>query len=344
MWSPICRRICRARISDPNPHAYFSHPACCRILKRLEDSIVWRAWHIYVDTFQHLEELLLRAIMPEVKALDPPCDAFFIRYGENGPHVRFRLRGLDVSAFEAMGGRLHTTALQIVSGSGKPPESSNISLYLSHNAIAPFKPGSTVEVPYEPEIQRYGGEHAISINEHLFAASSRLALSIIEATNKKNGARQNIALGLTAAAISSINASREAHTAFLTTMKNYWSSFLRDPKVVEDIVRRDYAVAGTSIRRVALQFSNPSRATLSSVELRWKANVCRHFVALDALGTENLLIHPLTGRVAIGRDDVDNALLSILLSQIHMMNNRLGILPHEEFYFASILLMALAEM
>jgi thiopeptide-type bacteriocin biosynthesis protein len=309
----------------------------------------WRAWHIFVQSIDALDRILVKGLLPEARNLGDAVGFFFLRYWENGPHVRARFRGLDDEAFLALGNRLQSCARSFVEAIPVPTETPpNLNLaesWQNNPRIPRFAPGTTVEIMYEPEFRRYGGRHGLLINERLFDASSRLALAIIEKTIDTPALRQSIALTLTATALSQVARGRAKACDFLEGMMEYWRSFLSDPAAVEEQARQTYFAGSSDFQAMLLPFTTTSTAsTLQPLAERWQRILSAHFEQLRALATDNLLIHPLTGVPARDQAEIEAALQSIMLSQIHMMNNRLGIVPQQEFHFAVVLKLAFASL
>ena len=319
------------------PHQSNSAPAVRTCEPELQP---WRAWHIFADSLGALDRVLLEVVQPEVSALGNRCKFFFIRYWERGPHIRARFLGLPEEEFMELGYRLRRRA-ELATGSASADNARRaLSLYPDQiqeegqqaNQLAP---GQTVEIAYEPEIQRYGGVQALQINEHLFEESSRLALVVVAKTQNAADRRAVIALGLTIAAITEMAASREAVCAFSLMMKQFWQSYVPDPDASEERAWR------------MLTASSPLRAVLKLDTARsqplvehWRTTLATHLTQLRNLAASASLTHPLTGFQAKGSQEIEDVLWSILFSQIHMLNNRLGITPQQEFFFASLLNLA----
>jgi thiopeptide-type bacteriocin biosynthesis protein len=310
----------------------------------------WRAWHVFLHESGALESLLVDAVLPEFRALGerPDVQAFYIRYWENGSHIRVRVRGLEDASFLALGDRLRTQAAAIARDLGpapdRYPEGMQFDGWHSDPAgLAWFSPGSVVEIIYEPEARRYGGRHGLVVNEQIFIASSALALAIVEKTRDAPGRRQRIALGLTAAAIGVVAEDRDALTTFLTAMSGHWANFSGDLKVAREAAQQGFNAAQDELVAMVHQMLNRQPGDSRNPLLdRWAAMLAEYFDELRELAGLGLLIHPLTGVPPDQQKDREHALQNIMLSQIHMMNNRLGIFPWEEFQFANMLLAALA--
>jgi thiopeptide-type bacteriocin biosynthesis protein len=309
---------------------------------RAED---WRAWHIFFQSTDSLDRMLVEGVLPEVRNLGSGIDFFFLRYWENGPHIRARFRGLEDEQFLALGDRLRSCAESIAATAPAVPERPPVGpteSWQNNPQMVRLAPGRTVEIMYEPEFRRYGGRHGLPINEHLFDVSSRLALAIIEKTMGAAERRVSIALTLTATAIAQVVADRRQWAEFLQGMKEQWRSFLPDAAASEEQAQRGFAAAADELR--AMVSRDASSSPPQAVAERWRQILAQHFSEMRALAADRLIVHPLTGIPAESPDQLESALQNIMLSQVHMMNNRLGVVPQQEFLFASMLLLALASL
>jgi thiopeptide-type bacteriocin biosynthesis protein len=294
--------------------------------------------------------MLVEGLLPEVRNLGSGVEFFFLRYWENGPHIRARFRGLDDEQFLALGDRLRHNAESIIATTpsvleqAAPMEHPTASWQNNPRTVR-FAAGKTVEIMYEPEFRRYGGRHGLSVNEHLFDASSRLALVIIEKTMAAPERRTSIALTLTATAIAQVATDRDQLTEFLQGMKEQWRSYLSDATATEEQAQHSFSAASDELRAMVSVSGLPSSTSKPQpLAERWRQILAPHFFEMRALAADHLLVHPLTGIPTEGPEELEAALQNIMLSQIHMMNNRLGIVPQQEFLFASILLLALASL
>jgi thiopeptide-type bacteriocin biosynthesis protein len=310
----------------------------------------WRAWHIFFQSLDSLDRMLAEGLLPEVRSLGSGVEFFFLRYWENGPHIRARFRGLNDEQFLALGDRLRLSAESIIAATPSvseqaPPIGDPTASWQNNPRMIRFAPGRTVEIIYEPEFRRYGGRHGLSVNEHLFDVSSRLALVIIEKTMVAPERRTSIALTLTATAIAQVVTDRYQLTEFLQGMKEQWRSYISDATATEEQAQRSFSAASDELRAMVSVSCLPSSASkLQPFAERWRQILAPHLSEMRALAADHLLVHPLTGIPTEGPGEMEAALQSIMLSQIHMMNNRLGIVPQQEFLFASILLLALASL
>lgn len=311
----------------------------------------WRAWHIFLHRTDALETLLIDAVRPELKRLSgrPGFQSFFIRYWENGPHVRLRVRGLGEAEFAALGTRLRAGA-EAIAGTldpapGRFPDQARFDGWHADPAALPWFPAGTVaEIDYEPEWRRYGGRHGLAVHESLFQASSALALAVIAATRDAAEVRWSLALALTASAIGAVCDGPESVHRFLARMRANWSAFTDNAGDVEAQAAAALRSHGASLAELARAAVGGAPAGPSEPVRRWHAAVRDHAEELRELAALGLLVSPLTGAAPGDAGQLEAALHGMFVSQVHMMNNRLGLSPQQEFQFAAMLLAALEEI
>jgi len=310
----------------------------------------WRAWHIFMESYQSLDRLLGQAIRPEIARLISHSAIscwFFLRYWENGPHIRIRLRDIDDVAFGSLGDRLRVAAAAIVTD--MPTSSRHIDAgtrfdgwHLDPSILPAFDPGSVHEIMYEPEWRRYGGVEGLSVNEEWFALSSRLALQIINATIDDWPRREAVALRLTAVTIASIIRDRSELVRVLSQMAEGWRSFLPDPASADNAALESYQKSAQTIDPLFKAMVSGSTSTAEShpVVTSYARIVSERLDQLRSLANGERLISPLTGIAPRTSAETQDALRSIVMSQVHMTNNRLGLSPGHEYHFARMLLCA----
>lgn len=114
-------------------------------------SSIWHSWHFY--PLETLDLFLTRAVQPFLAQYIWPrqgARAFFVRYDdERGPHIRLRLR--------AEAEWMEETLQPAVEGWFR-------------------ERGTRLEVPYQPEAERFGSEQALAWAEDHFHISTRVAL------------------------------------------------------------------------------------------------------------------------------------------------------------------------
>lgn len=311
------------------------------------DSKEWRAWHVFLHDPQAIDVFIaedIAGVLGDVGEEGRDEESgFFIRYWENGPHIRLRLRGIDGDRFQRIGEILRESARSRAADLPPPvggfgPRMQFDSWHPDPGALPWFEPGTVAEIAYEPELRRYGGRHGLSVHERLFACSSRQVLPVIKATLGGIGRRQGIAMALTATAIRTVCPDDRQIEAFLQIMARNWEGFVPDQKAAMQVVEKTYEGMGKSAKELILNaFAKDPGEIANPVVARWSYTLREYFAELGKLASAGLLVNPATGVPTAGDEESLQALQNMMFSQIHMHNNRLGILPQQEFQLANIL-------
>ncbi len=304
----------------------------------------WRSWHLHVDTFAAtaLDDIVTEVIGPlasEGGLLQPGgAPWFFIRYWQDGPHVRLRVAGLTEDQAhhteELLADRLNRLELTIPQSRRLTQESYERAVGQVASAgengatlaVGTLLPPGVRRAPYEPEYERYGGQHLMAGSERLFHHSSRIALAVCLA---RAGTRHALASGLeaTAAACSVLTGASPPLDApgFLASQRDFWLTWTR-PRGTSESPPAENIRAITewaAARRTALGALGSSLTeSLTSGDPRWTewTDPLR-----DALRTWTAAFGP---RRAI----------SIFGSHVHMTANRLGVSAGREAHIAALLL------
>lgn len=64
----------------------------------------------------------------------------------------------------------------------------------------------------------------------------------------------------------------------------------------------------------------------------------------EKIQTEGSLVSPITANVSKGEMGLKYSILTMLASQIHMPNNRLGVIPLQEYLLAKLLAQSLRSL
>ncbi|MBO0654352.1 thiopeptide-type bacteriocin biosynthesis protein [Streptomyces triculaminicus] len=127
----------------------------------------WHSFHLFLHSgTEDTDGFLTEDVAPLLDGLVASGEAarwFFIRYGEDGPHLRIRVAGLGAAAAAELPEALARAAKERPAVAGSWP---------SHH-------GEVRAVAYVPETRRYGGPRALPTAERLFAVSSRVAVEAL---------------------------------------------------------------------------------------------------------------------------------------------------------------------
>lgn len=271
---------------------------------------------------------------------------FFIRYWEGGPHLRIRVSG-RVAAEEA--GVIGTLAQGIGEYRSDNPLARE-EYYRGHSLdgrqvevdeLPWFEDGTVATIDYEPEVVRYGGEHAIAASERLFGLSSRIALDICRLTEGQPTGRLSVAFALMAVAILASGEGMAGVAEYCRRYGAYWES-RTGHQAAEASVSPPSGEQLALLRRLESQAEGGWED--KSVHAAWGAGISELAENLRELHREGRLVSPFNGLATVGEDACRWAVLGIVGSQVHMLNNRLGVPPAGEKLLAGALARAADAM
>ena len=312
----------------------------------------WSAFHLFLSAPANAERYLVEQVAPLAKSVIGSGRAdgwFFIRYWEGGPHLRLRLRHLQEPA-------VVERALSAAIGDYTIADPIRAEEYYDGHGFdgEPINPadlpwygeGTVVPLAYEPEIGRYGGPAALPVNETLFQASSDLAHVLVRSTPLQPGApesmakRTSIALLLMVATIGALRTTPDVLAEFFAGYARFWQNYAGADTVESGLVganeqRLAERVAGV-LEDIASDGGNP-------LQKLWVAGVSKAIGGFRDLHAEGRLVSPLTGRITDDALAFEEAVLSMLGSQMHMLNNRLAISPPLEYSLARRISSAIRE-
>lgn len=278
-------------------------------IRKLEKP-VWHSVYIYYNHINDYTNCLVEVIKPLVDLLTESkvlIGYFYIRYWEEGPHIRFRTR----SSYDL--GILISKYLE---------EQISIKKYLVR-----FK-----AVEYIPEIARYGGEKAILVAEQQFNFSSTTVLGIL--TTNLTSWDYNLAIGfaikLHVNFAKGIGLSTEAATAFFRTIFYQWLS-LASAKLKIDTQELINAIDRSFLKQKAKILASVKEIWEDNNPHQWREQNSEVLNKLLVLHVSNDLICPPDIN-SLFSDDQTKSLWGIFDSFCHMTNNRLGILNQDESY------------
>lgn len=243
---------------------------------------------------------------------------FFIRYSENGPHIRLRLFGTPT----------------VLENTVKPALQEQLLPDMDLRWI-----------PYEPEIARYGGPAGIAIAEDFFHQSSQTSLQLIsQFLGKGQGAR--LGKGLLAMVVlihAFYNERAEAAHFFHNYSTGYLKSRVRNPELqthwrnkFQQGFDKQSAMLAAYVNETwkRLDANAPVTPVLDAYYRQMETSKTRFASAFEAGDLRQQDDTPFT--------DWHNATRAIISSYVHMMNNRLGINIEDETYLAYLITQALS--
>jgi len=269
----------------------------------MTQATLWHADHVFLPPGRMSDLFLVQVVKPFLRDIPDVRAWFFIRYGERGPHLRIRIATADPAMGEIAHRHWRRCAPAFLESTPPGPE------WRGSNGPH-ITPGSVLTIPYEAETVRYGGELAMPIGERAFCRSTALALGILAATPDDAGARIGQAMRLMLASASVLTHDRVAIGALFRAYAEGWRTHL----AASGWVPGDAPVMVIDQDAVRCALEPEDRPTFGSTWVAWLREMIH---ALDAIG-------PLTA----SRQD-------IVMSQMHMLCNRLGVSPAMEFHLAT---------
>lgn len=268
----------------------------------------WRSCYVFIEPNEPIEAVLID-IVEGIRALAPQgASWFFIRYSEDGYHLRLRVRNFDDTAFAALVTRTRDrTAARL------------------DRAVRLTLPD------YEPEVQRYGGSTAILENEALFELSSELTMRIIGASVSQPARRINHAIELMLAVPVALNLDPAGAATFFAQYSASWLAIFGADAA--DIGNSDLVLPPETLRLrlAALAAWNDAPAAPAIV---WRRALERSVGRFRGWAAEGKLVSPFGGAHRETAAELTKTISSMLTSQLHMLNNRLGLSPIQEYHLS----------
>lgn len=317
----------------------------------------WLSAHIYYG--EPFEELLIKGIKPfveKLKADDLMNRYFYIRYWEQGPHVRLRIQGNPKVLIEQVKPRLQRTFDRYMKD--HPSVRQEPVWVNTLPANQQWHPNNSVQfIAYEPEVSRYGGEHVIGLAEEHFQHSSDTVLALISSGKKWNyeralGAALQLHLSFTHA--SGLDLSQTQ--SFFSRVYAGWLP--RVYQIVSVLTKQEEKKIPQEVQAAFEETFERQKASLipfmrsfwkllqdvDSFEKTWLNEWIRKINEMDEklrIKQENGELDPpyrIETEVLNSKDKKILERWSIYDSFIHMTNNRLGILNRDEGYLGYLLM------
>jgi len=252
---------------------------------------------------------------------------FFIRYSENGPHVRFRLHGDEDVLRDTVKPELEAHVQDVRPADLHPQER-------EEGGDIPVR-----WVPYERETNRYGGPQGVKLAEQFFHCSSEAAFQLLErCQGQGHAARLGKGLLSMVVLLHAFFDTREQAVGLLEQYgTGYLSSIARDEQqqnrlqeAFEEGYDRQDDILPAYVNETWTRLEEGAPLT-DALDQYYDdlGDVVRRFT--DLFEDEHLI------RNEVVPDSWGEATGMIVPSYLHMMNNRLGIPIPEEAYLAHLI-------
>lgn len=298
---------------------------------------------IYIFHGLPFEPLLERAVGPFVETcMDRgwASDWFFVRYGEDGPHIRLRIKG-DASFLKREASAWFSKYLSR-HPSDRPP-------WMDESQLGARPNNSLHFPPYHPETSRYGGRRGLAIAEKQFCLSSQTVLSVLKDCGTWDYAKAlGIAVQLHLVGARAFGLSAAALGPFFSAFTNYWISRAGEPDpetpreqqngAVEHRFEALYKTQVPLLKATLQDLWNQKRP--GSKDPDWLQSWHRGMVtigeAFRSAMKDGALHYPISPHFQ-RKFPTFTSLDAVHLSLLHMTNNRLGILNGDEAYMGYLL-------
>ncbi|RLL42886.1 lantibiotic biosynthesis protein [Oceanobacillus piezotolerans] len=272
---------------------------------------MWISKHIFIHDYPLIDDYLKHVLLP-LADRELADGYFFIRYWDGGPHVRLRYKGSgDSDRFTHL---LQSTLEEFKREHRDWPfqkmkEDQRVKRTEGEGSGIAYPNFSIQSIDYHPEIYRYGGENVMGISEDIFMASSKFASVIIQQLprNKRYVIAYDMMYecGKLAEEMQWIKDRR----SFFYDYHMIWKEFKDQPN-----------------------FSSLSHSLKSRTRHLESKKTLKPYQSYINLLKEKML--DIYGLQSIYKE---HEVYYILISHMHMLNNRLGVSPDREYIFSSIL-------
>lgn len=296
------------------------------------DSTEWLSVYLFVGRTK-FEQVITEFVAPFVEQLESNKllhGFFFIRYFDNGPHVRLRIKS-DITIIE-------TKIKQLLAR-----EVEKFAL------AAPGVISHYIFQSYEPEVERYGGIDSLPVAEEQFGASSKAVIAAIRSQPEWDySTALGSAISMHLAFLHAIQMNVQQATSLLNRIYKTWfyaasayyviyvNAAADEQKAsasIDEAFNKSYAGQEEHLR----QFSGDlMQAIAEGREL--PEGLAEWITAIRNMHKKMLLLGEQELVMADKEKEVHDKISEVYESLFHMTNNRLGISNMDEAFLGFILL------
>lgn len=326
----------------------------------------WMAFHVFYAS--DANPVLAECVRPLVAGLraDGLLDRwFFIKYWEEGPHLRIRLRPSSSDVAEEVRRRARA-ALEdhlrsrpaLYEIRAEDLQDLYRKMYLAEygqerwdstygvDGVMPVQANNTVvERPYEPELDRYGGPGGVDLAEWHFERSSDTVLDVLATSNTQVRPLQlGFSMQLSLILAYTFLGDDDAVRQFFASYRSFWETSYQEPSddqhaSFDTSFDRTWQTFAPRLARIREVCAAPERAG-SRLERGWALHARELRDRVARAWADGGLEFPPDRAAALA--ERPEAVAPVLLSSyVHMTNNRVGSSILEEIYLSYLVEKAL---
>lgn len=269
----------------------------------------WKSYHIFYFDPLLQEKLICKFIGPLMNdyLISGKIEKwFYIRYWEGGPHIRLRFIGnenIEKEIFENLEKYIYENKSKILLKKEEYYENHTFDgEKLNINELPWYGDNKIIKMNYVREYERYGGKSTIILCENFFMSSSKVSVKVIDFTQNDLKKRISISINLIMILLKQLDINM---FYFFENYKNIWDNYFQNEESESSYIKKINLK-----KRIENLEKN---MTENNFYLEWV----------------NLIIKDIEPIKNNYKSDI-NKFYRIVISLIHMLNNRLGIVPEME--------------
>lgn len=200
---------------------------------------------------------------------------------------------------------------------------------------------------YVPELTRYGGRHGVELAEWHAERSSDLVIDLLESDNAHvRTVRLGLAMQLMlTTALVFTGDPRHTADLFSTYLRSWKRMYGPEYERYEQGYRQMASTLAARVERIHEAVVGDRSDGVPEFVPAWTRQCAHMRQRLNEAAADGRLTHPATGETltALTTADDTSALSSLVLSYLHLANNRLGITVSSENYLSYVLHRSLEE-
>ena len=310
----------------------------------------WLSFFIYYyDDQDQLLTQCIRPLVDKLKTRESFVQYFFIRYWDGGPHIRFRVNVQNDD--EALASLIETnirTYMEVKPSTFVLPEQVMREHFLRFSRLEnvgvsfDVQPNnSLLQKKYEPEYVRYGGTKGTKCSEEHFFHSSELCMGLLDDIREKRRQRLMVSMAVTLTILEAFRIDIADSLVILVKYSRIWQRYIaQEPRQVQDHFEQKYDSQKDKIKNyLRYYFHDKTKIIPEKLLSPWMEQLYKTSERMTQLYERGQLTFQTAGdKYLKGLEHIPHyKLIPIIMSYIHMTNNRLGIRPEQEAYLGFLL-------